>query len=100
MKEQFGCSKKLLESEEEFLGHDLASGISPSKKALLCQGWAQGSILVYSAKYKSVEKKFHPVNVAMLQHLNPPVQQPTMSKQLYATPLSPHPPDFVFLQAR
>ena len=51
-------------------------------------------MLVYAAKYKSVEKKVRPVNTAMPQHLNPPLQRPTMSRDPYATPLTAQPPEF------
>ena len=60
----------------------------------MCEEWAQGSVLVYAAKYKSVEKKVRPVNTAMPQHLNPPLQRPTMSRDPYATPLTAQPPEF------
>ena len=68
---------------------------SPSEQKDLCEEWAQGLILVYAAKYQSVEKKVRPVNAAMPQHLNPPLQRPGMSRDPYASPLVAHPPEFL-----
>ena len=94
MRSRFGVPEALLAPEEDFLGRALASGFSPSEQTQLCEEWAQGSLLVYAAKYKSVEKKVRPVNAAMPQHLNPPLRRPPMSRDPYATPLTPRPPCF------
>ncbi|MBW0582529.1 hypothetical protein O181_122244 [Austropuccinia psidii MF-1] len=48
-----------------------------------------------AAKYKSVLKKLRPVNEAMPQDLNPPLERPELSRDLYETPLSPNPPLFI-----
>ncbi|MBW0586951.1 hypothetical protein O181_126666 [Austropuccinia psidii MF-1] len=47
-----------------------------------------------AAKYKSVLKKVRPVNEAMPQDLNPPLERPELSRDPYETPLSPNPPPF------
>ena len=57
MAKQFGVPETLLEPKEDFLGQALAMGFSPSEQKVLCKEWAQGSVLVYAAKYKSVENK-------------------------------------------
>jgi hypothetical protein len=45
-------------------------------------------------KYKPVGKKVRPVNQAMPQSINPPLQRPPLSRDPYKTPLTPHPPEF------
>ncbi|MBW0531706.1 hypothetical protein O181_071421 [Austropuccinia psidii MF-1] len=49
----------------------------------------------HAAKYKSVLKIFRPVNEAMPQDLNPPLERPELSRDPYETPLSPNPPLFI-----
>ncbi|MBW0521700.1 hypothetical protein O181_061415 [Austropuccinia psidii MF-1] len=46
-------------------------------------------------KYKSVLKKVRPVNEAIPQDLNPPLERPELSRDPYETPLSPNPPLFI-----
>ncbi|MBW0528362.1 hypothetical protein O181_068077 [Austropuccinia psidii MF-1] len=48
-----------------------------------------------AAKYKSVLKKVRPVNEAMPQDLNPPLERPELSRDTYETSLSPKPPLFI-----
>ncbi|MBW0522131.1 hypothetical protein O181_061846 [Austropuccinia psidii MF-1] len=43
-------------------------------------------------KYKSVLKKVRPVNEAMPQDMNPPLERPELSRDPYETPLSSNPP--------
>ena len=57
MAKQFGVPEKLFEPKEDFLGRALAMCFSPSAQKVLCNEWAQGLVLVYAAKYKSVGKK-------------------------------------------
>ena len=47
-----------------------------------------------AAKYKSTAKKVKPVNEPMPQHLNSPLCRPSLSRNLYHTPLTPFPPEF------
>ncbi|MBW0574286.1 hypothetical protein O181_114001 [Austropuccinia psidii MF-1] len=48
-----------------------------------------------AAKYKSVLKKVRPVNEAMPQDLNTPLERPELTRDPYETPLSPNPPLFI-----
>ncbi|MBW0482404.1 hypothetical protein O181_022119 [Austropuccinia psidii MF-1] len=48
-----------------------------------------------AANYKGVLKKFRPVNEAIPQDLNPPLERPELSRDPYKTPLSPHPLLFI-----
>ncbi|MBW0588596.1 hypothetical protein O181_128311 [Austropuccinia psidii MF-1] len=48
-----------------------------------------------AAKYRSVLKKVGPVNEAMPQDLNPPLERPDLSRDPYETPLSPNAPLFI-----
>ncbi|MBW0488960.1 hypothetical protein O181_028675 [Austropuccinia psidii MF-1] len=48
-----------------------------------------------AAKYKSVLKKVRPVNEAMPQGLNTPLERPELSRDPYETSLSPSPPLFL-----
>lgn len=50
-------------------------------------------MLVYTAKYKSLEKKVWPVNVAIPKHHNPLWRSPIMSRDPYGLPLKVHPPE-------
>ena len=47
-----------------------------------------------AAKYKTVDKKIRPVNHAMPQDVNPPLQRPALSRDPYQTPLTMRPPEF------
>jgi len=47
-----------------------------------------------AAKYKTVDKKIRPINHAMPQDINPPLQRPPLSRDPYRTPLTMHPPEF------
>ncbi|PLW23529.1 hypothetical protein PCANC_28260, partial [Puccinia coronata f. sp. avenae] len=53
-----------------------------------------GETLWCMTKYKPVAKKVRPVNQAMPQSINPPLQRPPLTRNPYQTPLTPHPPDF------
>ncbi|KAA1097269.1 hypothetical protein PGT21_001234 [Puccinia graminis f. sp. tritici] len=46
-------------------------------------------------KYKSVAKKIRPINEAIPQALNRPLQRPALWRDPYETPLTPNPPEFV-----
>ena len=59
-----------------------------------CEEWKKGGVLCMATKYKPVAKKVRPVNEAMPQHINPPLQRPTLSRDPYETPLTMHPPEF------
>jgi len=48
-----------------------------------------------AAKYKTVDKKIRPINHAMPQDINPPLQRPPLSRDPYKTPLKMHPPEFL-----
>lgn len=50
--------------------------------------------LICAKKYKSVAKKVRPVNQAMPQNINPPLQRPKLPRDPYSFPLSKTPPDF------
>ncbi|KAA1087309.1 hypothetical protein PGT21_028394 [Puccinia graminis f. sp. tritici] len=60
----------------------------------LCQTWRDGGLWCMT-KYKSVAKKIRPINEAIPQALNPPLQRPALSRDPYETPLTPNPPEFV-----
>ena len=53
-----------------------------------------GKDLWCMTKYKPIAKKVRPVNQAMPQSLNPPLQRPPLTRDPYKTPLTPHPPEF------
>jgi hypothetical protein len=71
----------------------LAKGLGKRIQDNLCKNWKE-DILWCMTKYKPVGKKVRPVNQAMPQSINPPLQRPPLSRDPYKTPLTPHPPEF------
>ena len=80
--------------DEETKAKHLSTGLLPKEQEIICQEWKNGKFWCNSTKYKSVLKKIKPINVPMPQGINPPLQQPPLSRDPYLTPLTPHPPEF------
>jgi hypothetical protein len=71
----------------------LAKGLGARIQDNLCKNWKEDNLWCMT-KYKPVGKKVRPVNQAMPQSINPPLQRPPLSRDPYKTPLTPHPPEF------
>ncbi|KAG0139270.1 hypothetical protein CROQUDRAFT_137218, partial [Cronartium quercuum f. sp. fusiforme G11] len=85
----------ILEDEEWDQLEAFNCGFSIGEQEKLCRSWGRGEVMVFAAKYKPVDKKVQPVNAAMPQQINLPLQHPPLLQDPYKTPLSKVPPDFV-----
>ena len=92
--EDFEMMYGILEEDEKETVRFMTQGLSMSEQKRLCEDWKKGDLLCMATKYKPVAKKVRPVNEAMPQHLNPPLQRPPLSRDPYLTPLTVHPPEF------
>ncbi|KAA1132091.1 hypothetical protein PGTUg99_037013 [Puccinia graminis f. sp. tritici] len=71
----------------------LMDGLGTSVQKDMCSNWKDDNLWCMT-KYKPVAKKVRPVNQAMPQSINPPLQRPPLSQDPYKTPLTPNPPPF------
>lgn len=85
--------KLFLSEDEERTVHYLNEGLGIRNQKLMGEYFENGG-LICATKYKSVAKKVRPVNQAMPQNINPPLQKPELSRDPYFCPLSRSPPDF------
>ena len=84
----------ILDEEEKKTVVFMEQGLSMEEQKKICEEWKNGGVLCMATKYKPVAKKVRPVNEAMPQHINPPLQRPALSRDPYDTPLTMHPPEF------
>ena len=92
--EDFEMIYGILDEEEKMTVRYMTQGLSMSEQRKICEEWKDGGLVCMATKYKPVAKKVRPVNEAMPQHLNPPLQRPALSRDPYVTPLTVHPPEF------
>ncbi|KAA1087385.1 hypothetical protein PGT21_030412 [Puccinia graminis f. sp. tritici] len=71
----------------------LVDGLGTTVQKDMCSNWKDDNLWCMT-KYKPVAKKVRPVNQAMPQSINPPLQRPPLSRDPYKTPLTPNPPPF------
>ena len=84
----------ILDKEEKDTVRFMKKGVTLTEQKKLCEDWKDGGFVFMASKYKPVAKKVRPVNEAMPQHINPPLQRPELSRDPYKTPLTMHPPEF------